>query len=162
MNYFKNTNNEIFAFDNEQVAQGYGSDLTSLPSGEFTDGTNIYPYNDGYTLIERDVAGNVIAPQTLVNSLSAEADKALQDKYTKAMENLMDTQAQTKGYDTRYTASARAGVTGSPFQVEGQAFAVWMDSCYAMGYKILADVKAGTRTLPTVNAFLAELPVLVW
>ena len=162
MNYFKDTNNEIFAFDNEQVAQGFGKGLTSLSSGEFTNGVSIYPYNDGHILVGRDVNGNVIAPQTLVDKIASDEAKALQDKYTTAMEVHMDTQAQTKGYDTRYTASARAGVVGSPFQVEGQAFALWMDSCYAMGYKILADVKAGIRTLPTVVAFLAELPVLVW
>jgi len=97
-----------------------------------------------------------------VQKLASKAEQELQTTYVQAMETLMDAQAKTKGYDTRYTASARAGVTGSPFQVEGQAFALWMDSCYAMGYQILADVKAGTRTLPTVNAFLAELPVLVW
>jgi len=30
MNYFKNTNNEIFAYDNSQVKQGYGKDLTPI------------------------------------------------------------------------------------------------------------------------------------
>jgi len=34
MNYFKNTNNEIFAFDNEQVAQGYAKGLTSITKAE--------------------------------------------------------------------------------------------------------------------------------
>lgn len=34
MNYFKNTNNEIFAYDNEQVAQGYGKDLTTITEAE--------------------------------------------------------------------------------------------------------------------------------
>jgi len=162
MNYFKNKNNEIFAYDDEQVVQGFGKGLTSLPSGEYTEGTNIYPYDNGYTLVERDIDGNVTAPQTLVDKIASDEAKALQDKYTKAMETLMDTQAQTKGYDTRYTASARAGVVGSPFQVEGQNFALWMDNCYEMGYQILADVKAGTRTLPSIDNFLAELPELVW
>jgi hypothetical protein len=32
MNYFKNNNNEIFAYDDEQVSQGYGEDLTELES----------------------------------------------------------------------------------------------------------------------------------
>lgn len=30
MNYFKNENNEIFAYDDEQVKQGYGKDLIKL------------------------------------------------------------------------------------------------------------------------------------
>ena len=32
MNYFTNNNNEIFAYDNEQISQGYGQDLTELES----------------------------------------------------------------------------------------------------------------------------------
>ena len=34
MNYFKNTNNKIYAYDDEQVAQGYGSDLASITVAE--------------------------------------------------------------------------------------------------------------------------------
>jgi len=34
MNYFKDTNNEIFAFDDEQVAQGYAKGLTSITKAE--------------------------------------------------------------------------------------------------------------------------------
>jgi len=34
MKYFKNTNNEIFAFDNEQVKQGYGKDLIPIAKEE--------------------------------------------------------------------------------------------------------------------------------
>ena len=34
MNYFKDKNNEIFAFDNEQVAQGHAKGLTSITKAE--------------------------------------------------------------------------------------------------------------------------------
>ena len=34
MNYFKNTNNEIFAYDNEQVAQGHSNGLTAITEEE--------------------------------------------------------------------------------------------------------------------------------
>ena len=34
MNYFKNKNNEIFAYDDEQVKQGYGRDLTPITEQE--------------------------------------------------------------------------------------------------------------------------------
>jgi len=34
MNYFKNTNNQIFAYDDEQVAQGYGKDLIPITKEE--------------------------------------------------------------------------------------------------------------------------------
>jgi len=164
MKYFKNENNEVYAYDNKQVQQGYGKDLTSLEAGEFTDGVSIYPYklDTTYIAIIRDASGNITAPQSLVDTLTTKQDKKLELKYTKAMEDLMDTNAKTKGYDNRYTAMARAGVANSPFQAEGQAFALWMDNCYETGYQILADIKAGTRELPNVEEFLVELPELVW
>lgn len=34
MKYFKNNNNKIFAYDNEQIAQGYGTNLTSITKKE--------------------------------------------------------------------------------------------------------------------------------
>jgi len=34
MNYFKNKNNEIFAYDDEQIEQGYGSDLTPITESD--------------------------------------------------------------------------------------------------------------------------------
>lgn len=81
MNYFKNNNNEVFAYDGEQIAQGYGKDLTQLESGEFFDGSYIKPYklDDSYVAVERDVDGNIIAPQTYIDYLieeTAEQKKA--------------------------------------------------------------------------------------
>jgi len=34
MNYFKNKDNEIFAYDYEQIGQGYGKELTSITEAE--------------------------------------------------------------------------------------------------------------------------------
>jgi hypothetical protein len=34
MNYFKNNQNQIFAYDDEQVSQGYGKDLTPITEQE--------------------------------------------------------------------------------------------------------------------------------
>jgi hypothetical protein len=82
-------------------------------------------------------------------------------KYTERLEQHYDTMAQTKQYDSRLTCTLRAGFAG-PFQTEGQAFAVWMDTCNALAYQIMADVQAGTRPLPAEDELVAELPVMVW
>lgn len=34
MKYFKNENNQIFAYDDEQIKQGYGKDLTPITEAE--------------------------------------------------------------------------------------------------------------------------------
>ena len=37
MKYFKNKNNEIFAYDEEQIEQGYGKDLTPITEAELAE-----------------------------------------------------------------------------------------------------------------------------
>lgn len=81
--------------------------------------------------------------------------------YTRAMESHYDAVAKRKHYDNRFTCALRAGYSG-PFQAEGTAFAVWMDSCNAYGYAQVAAVLAGQRTMPTVEALVAELPAAPW
>jgi len=72
-----------------------------------------------------------------------------------------DATAQTRRYDNRLTCALRAGFAG-PFQAEGTAFAVWMDTCNARGYQIMADCLAGRRAIPTPEGLVAEMPVMVW
>ena len=88
-------------------------------------------------------------------------DDEIINDLTTDLENHYDTVAQEKRYDNRYTCALRAGYSG-PFQAEGQAFAVWMDTCNAHGYQIIADVLDGKRTIPTATELVAELPVITW
>jgi hypothetical protein len=37
-----------------------------------------------------------------------------------------------------------------------------MDNCYAQCYVIQAEIEAGQRAIPTDDAFLAEMPEMVW
>lgn len=82
-------------------------------------------------------------------------------EYTAALDRHIDSVAKAKGYDNRVTASLRAAYAG-PWQAEGAAFAAWMDACYLQGQAAMAAVMAGQRPLPTVEEFLAELPVMTW
>ncbi len=59
------------------------------------------------------------------------------------------------------TCAMRAGYPG-PFQAEGIAFGTWMDSCYEAGYALMADVLAGVKPMPTVEAMLASMPAMAW
>ena len=93
-----------------------------------------------------------------VPALSTEATLA---QYTAGLDTHMDSIARTRRYDNRLSCSLRAGYAG-PFQAEGLAFALWMDSCNVLGYQILAEVQAGTRAMPTIEEFLQLLPAMVW
>ncbi len=80
---------------------------------------------------------------------------------TAALESHYDAAAQQRSYDNRFTCALRAGYLG-PFQSEGVSFAVWMDTCNAYAYTVMAAVQAGTRLVPTTTELISELPVLVW
>jgi hypothetical protein len=88
-------------------------------------------------------------------------DKAFADKKLLeiAVQKHLDKAAQAQGYDNIHSASIRAGYVG-PFQAEGIKFASWMDSCWAKAYEVLAEVEANSRTIPTAEELVAELPVL--
>jgi len=82
--------------------------------------------------------------------------------FVAALEAHYDAKAQERSYDNRLTCALRAGYPG-PFQGEGTAFAVWMDTCNAYAYTVLDSVQAGQRAMPaTPAALIAELPALVW
>lgn len=80
---------------------------------------------------------------------------------TKALEAHYDAKAREKRYDSRLTCALRAGYAG-PFQAEGEAFAIWMDNCNAYGYQVMAACMTNTRSIPTVEQLISELPVLTW
>lgn len=82
--------------------------------------------------------------------------------FDNALTTYFDKTAQSRKYDNRITCALRAGYTG-PFQSEGNAFAIWMDTCNALAYRILAEVQAGTRPAPkTIPEFIALFPEIVW
>ena len=79
-----------------------------------------------------------------------------------ALSKHLDEVAHAKRYDNRISCAVRAGYPG-PFQVEGQAFAVWMDNCNAVGYTYLQQLANGEITLPeTTVEFIATLPAPPW
>ena len=92
----------------------------------------------------------------------ARPEAEVEAAFVAALEAHYDATARSRRYDSRYTCALRAGYAG-PFQSEGAAFAVWMDTCNAYAYSQLAAVQAGQRPPPASPAALvAELPQMVW
>lgn len=133
MNYFKNTNNQIFAYDDEQVAQGYGKDLTQITEGE-----------------KEAIINPPKSPEELLEIARTEMNNAIQ--------NLLDTTAQSFRYDNIVSVRSYAGYV-NPFQEEAQTLAIWASSCWVKAGEIEAEVTDGTRAIPTVDEVLAELPI---
>lgn len=91
-----------------------------------------------------------------------EAAKAeLQSTFEAQVQSHLDAAAKVSGYDSIMTAVSYADEPAvAKFQADGLAFRAWRSKVWAYAYQALADVNAGTRATPTVEAFIAELPPL--
>jgi len=79
-----------------------------------------------------------------------------------AVQNHMDTTAQSRNYDNIHTLASYADSIDEIFKTEGTAGRVWRDEVWVTCRQILLDVEAGERVMPTVADVLAELPKIEW
>jgi hypothetical protein len=78
------------------------------------------------------------------------------------IQNYLDTEAKEHYYDGILSLCSYATSTNPKFGPEGRAGVIWRDACWTTGYAIMAEVKAQTRAVPTIEELLAEMPLMVW
>lgn len=81
---------------------------------------------------------------------------------TRAIQAKLDFEARTHNYDGILSLCSYATSLDPVFKAEGQAGVEWRDACWRISYQVMAEVKAGTRPMPTSEELLAELPGMVW
>lgn len=78
---------------------------------------------------------------------------------TNALQDHLDATARAAGYDSITSAISYADEPAVlKFQQEGQAFRAWRSLFWAAANQIKAQVEAGTRSIPSMEAVIAELP----
>lgn len=112
---------------------------------EATKGRHVVPDADGL-------------PRVFVQSPPDQAERVA--RLLAVVDDLLNSVAKAKGYDSIITASLRAGYPG-PFHDEGVSFATWMDEVYAKCYQVLAQFEAGEIEEPDAEALLGILPARV-
>jgi hypothetical protein len=80
------------------------------------------------------------------------------DTYEKALDNHLDSVAKADRWDSRFTFAARAAYP-NPWQQQAIAFGTWMDTCNVQAFALLQEVLAGETELPSIEDFIAGLPV---
>lgn len=82
--------------------------------------------------------------------------------YRMATQNLIDTKAQERQYDSGATLASYVNSTVPEWSIEAQAFVAWRDQVWMHAMTELAKVEQGERDIPTVEDFIAELPAFEW
>lgn len=91
-----------------------------------------------------------------LEQLQAEKERLVES----AVQSMLDESSRSRGYDNIISECSYATSTGA-FGAEAQITVNWRDAVWSYVFKVQADVLAGTRTEPTLEALLAELPARV-
>lgn len=128
-------------------------------------------YVTGETLVADAATKTVVVTDVLTDYTAAElatqaaaGQEALIESLKAVIQGHLDTQAQNPAYDydNMLSLSTYATSLTPRLAAEGLAGIVFRDACWNYGYTALAEVLAGTRSVPTADELLAELPVIVW
>lgn len=90
----------------------------------------------------------------------SKVNEHLKNEIVNAVQAHLDSQAQSKGYDSILSATSYAGYPND-FQLEGITFGTWRANVWKYCYTQLAEIESGERPIiPTIEEFIAELPTL--
>lgn len=86
----------------------------------------------------------------------------VQAAFTAAIQQHLDTWAQSRGYDGILSACTYATSKLPRFKAEGQAAVNARDAVWSAAYALVEEVQAGTKPMPTLDDVIATLPALSW
>lgn len=86
---------------------------------------------------------------------------AIED-YQVAIQTIVDEAARSKLFNDGVTLASYVNSTVDQWAEQATAFVAWRDNVWQYAYSELAKVQGGDRDQPAVEAFLAELPEIVW
>jgi hypothetical protein len=84
------------------------------------------------------------------------------EDYQRAIQAMVDETARGQLFNDGVTMASYVSSTVEPWAAQAQAFVAWRDNVWQYAYSELSKVQAGEREQPTIEAFLLELPEIVW
>lgn len=115
-------------------------------------------------LMEGQSVGQQIIADAGVPRLTAPASSldSVLAGYEAAIEARLDQFARSRGYRHGDRLASYKGSQNATWSAEAGRFIELRDQTWAKCYAIIAEVKAGKRSMPTLDELLLELPVLSW
>lgn len=121
--------------------------------GYFVNDANWYPNAKIPKELEEWLLTNTPAQEFTDAELLAQA----QQEFSDTIQQHLDSKAKEFRYDSMNSARSYAGYANA-FQAEAIALGTWASNCWVYAGQVEADVLAGTRTMPTKEELLLELP----
>lgn len=122
------------------------------------------PVPDGKVVVATDVRrvdGVVRHVHTLEDAAPPAPEQIIED-FRVAIQAHVDATAISRLYDGGNSLATYVSSTNPQWAAEAVAFVAWRDGVWAYSYAELDKVLIGQRGQPTIEAFLAELPPIVW
>lgn len=82
--------------------------------------------------------------------------------YTLQLQLAIDTKASERGYGSGVLCCSYLQSTNAQWAAEAVAFIAWRDNCFNYGYDYLSKVQSGEIPNPSIEGFLAGLPIMEW
>lgn len=79
-----------------------------------------------------------------------------------AIQAFVDAKPKERDFRDGVTLASYVASTNPAWAAQARAFVGWRDQVWLYSYGELAKVTAGERAQPTIEDFVAELPVLSW
>ena len=130
------------------------------PALKYKSGETLTAISATKTVNVQDILTDYTTEQLLEQAQAYEAAAIV--LFSDAVQVYLDEAPSTRNYDGILSLCTYATSPTVTFANEATAGINWRDACWAYVYTVLANVKAGNRTEPTVPELLAELPTLVW
>lgn len=92
----------------------------------------------------------------------AERLEELKASIISSVQQVLDSTAQSRGYDNGFALASYSNSTDAIFRHEAEAFVVWRDKAWRYCYNLLDRFLAGEIEQPTVDYVLENMPKVEW
>lgn len=128
--------------------------------------TDYYDQEAEYFLTTDDPEFSELS-QEQINSFGAittyvPTDDEVKHQIVGAVQNKLDQEAKSKGYDNGFACASYATSSVPSFKNDAESFIDWRDTCWCLCYDLLDKYLQGSIPRPTVDDVLNKLPNMEW